>query len=60
VTTPGAKLTINGQSVIPENVSSSGCFIGAVFISHDKPEVVVTSEAGGVTRTVRRAFRVVE
>lgn len=60
LTTPGAKVTVNGQPVIAENIGSKGSFAAAVFISADKPEVVVTAELGGVTRTARRTFRVVE
>ncbi|NIR02386.1 MAG: DUF4091 domain-containing protein, partial [Gemmatimonadales bacterium] len=47
VTTPGANVTINGQLVIAQNVSTTGCFIGAVFITSDAPEVVVTAELDG-------------
>ena len=60
VITPGAKVTINGQPVIEENVSGKGCFIGAVFITADKPEIVVTAELNGVTRSCKRTFKVVD
>jgi hypothetical protein len=60
VTTPGAKVTINGKPVIEQNVSAKGSFIGTVFITRAEPEIVVTAELGGVTRTVKRAFRVVD
>jgi hypothetical protein len=60
VTTPGAKVTINGEAVIPENMTDSGCFVGFVFLTREKADVVVTAELGGVTRTVTRTFRVVE
>lgn len=59
-TAPGAKVTINGQPVIPQNVSSKGCFIGTVFITRESPEIVMTAELNGVARTARRTFRVVE
>jgi len=60
VTTPGAKLTINGQPVIPDNITASGCFVAAVNIDAAKPEIVVTAESNGAARTVKRTFEVVE
>lgn len=60
VTTPGAKITINGRPVIADNVSSRGCFFDAVFITADAPNIVTTAEHDGQTTTTTRAFRVVE
>lgn len=60
VATPGAKITINDQVVIDDNISQSGCFIGAVFIDAARPEVVVTAEFNGVKLTARRRFVVVQ
>ena len=60
VTTPGAKVTVNGRQVIDQNLSPKGCFIASVFISRAEPEIVVTAELDGVTRTVKRAFKVVD
>ena len=58
--TPGAKLTINAQAVIEENIDSKGCFIGAVFITADAPVITVTTELNGVKRSCKRTFRVVD
>lgn len=60
VATPGAKIAINGTPVIPANISENGCFIGTVFLTGKTPEVIVTAELNGVTRTVKRVFKVVE
>jgi hypothetical protein len=60
VTTPGAKVTINGKQVIPQNVSSDGCFIDAQFITRGKGEISVTAELDGRTSTARRTFRVLD
>lgn len=60
VATPGTKITINDQPVIADNVSKSGCFVGAVFIDAARPEVVVTAECNGVKLAARRKFVVVE
>ncbi len=60
VTTPGAEVTINGTRVIPENMTSTGCFVGFVFITKDSPEIVVTAKSNGITRTATRTFKVVE
>ena len=54
--TPGAKLTINGVPVITDNITPSGSFIGTVDITAEKPEIVVTAELNGVTRTEKRVF----
>jgi hypothetical protein len=59
-TTPGARLTINGQAVIEENIDDKGCFIGAVFITADAPEITVTAELNGVIRSSKRTFKVVD
>ena len=58
--TPGAKITINGQPVIEQNISADGSFIGMLFITAEKPEIVVTAELNGVTRTATRKFVVKE
>jgi len=60
VATPGATITINDQPVIADNITKSGCFIGAVFIDAARPEIVVTAESNGVKLTARRRFVVVE
>lgn len=60
VTTPGAKVTVNGRPLIPENIGPDGCFIAMRFLTREEPEVVVMAEFGGRTRTVRRGFRVVD
>jgi hypothetical protein len=60
VTTPGAKVTVNGRAVIPENIGAGGCFIDAQFITADKSEIVVTAELDGRVCTVKRSFKVVE
>ncbi len=60
IASSGAKVTINGRPVIPDNITQSGCFVDAVFIDAAKPEVVVTAETDGVARTVTRSFKVVE
>ncbi len=54
--TPGSRLTINGIQVIPDNITASGSFIGTVDITAEKPEIVVTAELDGVTRTEKRVF----
>ena len=46
--------------LIPDNVTKTGCLIGAVFISRERPEITVTAESNGVVRTSRRIFNVVE
>jgi len=60
VTTPGARVTINGRPLIPQNISPEGCFIDAQFITPDKSEIVITTEINGRTQTAKRTFRVVE
>lgn len=60
VTSPGAKVSINGQQVTEANIDGKGCFIGAVFITADKPEITVTAEFNGVTRSCKRSFKVVD
>lgn len=60
ITSPGAKVTINGQPVITENVSSKGVFLGFTFISKEKPGITITAELDGEVRTVSRSFRVVD
>lgn len=58
--TPGAKITINGQPVIAQNINADGSFIGMLFIAADKPDIIVTAELNGITRTVKRTFVVKE
>jgi hypothetical protein len=58
--TPGSKVTINGQPVIPENITDKGYFKGAVFITKDAPDITVTAEFNGITRTAKRTFVVEE
>lgn len=60
ITSPGAKVTINGQPVIEENVSSKGAFFGFTFISKEKPNITITTELDGVKRTVTRSFKVID
>lgn len=60
VTTPGAKVTVNGRAVIAGNISPNGCFIDALLITPGKGEIIVTAEFDGRTVTAKRAFRVVE
>lgn len=60
VATPGARVTINGQPVIPDNITPTGYFKGAVFITKDAPTITVTAEFDGVIRTAKRTFVVEE
>ena len=60
VTTPGAKVTINGQLVIPQNLGPGGSFFSAQFITAETPEITVTAELDGQVRTALRSFRVVD
>lgn len=53
---PGAKITINGQPVIPANVSAKGCFIGEAFIGKKNPEVLVRAEFNGAVCECKRTF----
>jgi hypothetical protein len=57
---PGAKIAINDQPVIEQNTGADGSFVGMVFITSEKPEIVVTAELNGVTRTAKRVFVVKE
>ena len=38
--TPGAKVTVNGRAVIPQNIGPGGCFIDAQFIKAGEAEIV--------------------
>ncbi len=60
VVPPGAKITINGQPVIPENITPTDYFKGAVFITKDAPTITVTAELNGQTRTAERTVVVKE
>ena len=56
VATPGAKISINAQPVPMENINADGSFVSMVFITSDKPDITVTAEMDGVTRSVKRTF----
>jgi hypothetical protein len=60
ITTPGAKVTVNGKALPAQNVSAKGCFIDARMITAKEPELVITAELNGKTRLMKRTFRVVE
>jgi hypothetical protein len=60
LTTPGAKVTVNGKALPAQNISSKGCFIDARVITAKEPELVITAELNGQTRLAKRAFRVAE
>lgn len=56
VVTPGAAVSINGQPVVPGNISPKGYFIGEVFIEAGKAEVVVEATLDGSVRQCKRTF----
>ncbi|MHB1001149.1 MAG: DUF4091 domain-containing protein [Armatimonadota bacterium] len=60
ITSPNAKVTINDQPVIPGNISSKGVFIGNIYISKAKPDILISVELDGIKRTVTRSFKVVD
>jgi hypothetical protein len=60
LTTPGAKVTVNGKALPAQNVSAKGCFLDARMITAKEPELVITAELNGKTQLTRRTFRVVE
>ena len=60
ITSPGAKVTINGKALPSQNISPHGGFIDVRLITAREPELTVTAELGGRTNSVRRVFRVVE
>ena len=60
LTTPGAKVTINGKALLPQNISPQGSFIDVRLLGPRETELVITAELNGHTRLAKRAFRVVE
>ncbi len=60
LTSPGAKVTINGKALLQQNISPKGRFIDVRLITSQEPELLITAELDGKTRLVKRAFRVVE
>jgi hypothetical protein len=60
LTSPGAKVSINGKPLPPQNISTQGCFIDVHLLEPKQPELVITAELNAKTRLARRAFRVLE
>lgn len=60
ITTPGAKLIVNGEPVPPQNIHPSGCFVAMIHADNGVPEITVTAEHDGSARTIKRSFRVVD
>jgi hypothetical protein len=60
VATPGAKITINGTAVIPENITTNGYFLDKVFSGGNKVEVIVEAEWNGRKLVQKRSFKSVE
>ena len=58
--TPGAKVTLNGKEVLPQNISPKGCFVEVRLITAKEPELVISAELDGKHAVAKRAFRVIE